>query len=139
LLLRFVRNVFLHDYVMEGESWYLYHENEAAICFMINVLELFGTYSDRTVVERRAIKEVRKLNGDNRRDVVKFAAKRLPCACLKDLHRAARKKVAKMGKRFCCAKQFPRSQCTPARVACWLNTVLGSAKGPIGRTTRKAV
>ena len=76
---------------------------------MIHLLELFGTYSDRNLVERRAIKTARKLRG-NRRDHVKFVSKRLPCTCLKKLHRAARKKVAKEGLCIRCGKLFPRSE-----------------------------
>ena len=119
LLLRFVRNVFLHDSVAEGEKWF--HDcpgNEAAICCIINVLELCGTYSDWAVVGRRADKTSNRLSGGNRRDVVKFVAKRLPCTCMKKLHSATRKKVAKLGKCHGCRKQFPRSQlyvCTGCR------------------------
>ena len=51
-----------------------------------------------------------KLVGGNRRDVVKSVAKRLPCTCLKKLHRTMRMKVAKVGACFCCDKRFPRSQ-----------------------------
>ena len=83
--------------------------NEVAICIMINLLELLGTYSDLTVVSRRSSKTGAKFASGNRRDVVKFVAKRLPCTCMKELHRAARVKVAKVGKCFCCYKQIPRS------------------------------
>ena len=87
---------------------------------MINLLELLGTYSDLTVVSRRSSKTGAKFASGNRRDVVKFVAKRLPCTCMKELHRAARVKVAKVGKCFCCYKQIPRSQlhvCTGCKLA----------------------
>ena len=111
LLLRFVRNAFVHDSVVEGEKWFHNDlENEVAICCMIDALEIFGTYSDLAVAKRRANKMLNKLVFGNRRDLVKFVAKRLPCACMKELHRAARKKVAKMGFCFGCGKPFPRSE-----------------------------
>ena len=111
LLLRFIRNVFVHDSAIEGENWFHQSQrNEAAICTTINALELLGTYSDKFVVERRAYKTENRLVAGNRRDTVKFVTKRLPCACLKKLHRAAREKVAKVGHCFNCQKQFPRSQ-----------------------------
>ena len=119
LLLHFVRNVFVHDAAMEGESWFhKVHSNDVAICIMINVLELRGTYSDLCVVTRRAAKMSNKLWGGNRRDTVKFVASRLPCTCLKKLHSTARKKVEKMGWCRGCHEHFPRSQlyvCTGCR------------------------
>ena len=121
LLLRFVRNVFVHDSVVEEEKWFqeLRH-NEAMICTMINLLEIYGTCSDWDVVRGRARETSCKLAGGNRRDAVKFVAKRLPCTCLKKLHRATRKKVAKMGTCWGCAIQIPRSQlhvCTGCKYA----------------------
>jgi len=119
LLLRFVRNSFVRDARIEGESWF--HQsplNEATICCMIYLLELIGTYSDLDVAVRRSTKTGAKLAGGNRRDVVKFVAKRLHCTCLKELHRAARTKVAKVGKCTGCHIQFPRSElrvCTGCR------------------------
>ena len=111
LLLRFVRNVFLNDYVMEGENlFHQCHDNEVAICGMIHTLELLVTYSNLAVVERRATKTSNMLVCGNRRDVVKFVAKRLPCICLKKLHSAVRMKVAKVGKCTGCHKRFPRSE-----------------------------
>ena len=128
LLLRFIRNVFVHDSAIEGENWFhQYQLNEAAICCAINTLETCGTYSDMSVVakrvskmnnrlaggnrqdtvERRAAKINHKLAHGKRRDTVKFVAKRLPCACLKKLHSAARKKLAKVGGCFGCVNQFP--------------------------------
>ncbi|EJK58613.1 hypothetical protein THAOC_21250 [Thalassiosira oceanica] len=83
--------------------------NEPAICCMIYLLELLGAYSALAVVARRAAKMGNKLVFGNRRDVVKFVAKRLPCTCLKELHRAARKKVGKVGRCSGCKKRFPRS------------------------------
>ena len=77
---------------------------------MINALEIFGTYSDLAMEERMANKLNNKLAGGNRRDVVKFVAKRLPCTCLKKLHSAARKKLAKVGMRINCLKRYPRSE-----------------------------
>ena len=77
---------------------------------MINIFELFGKYTNMFVVGRRAVKMNNKLVGGNRRDVVKSVAKRLPCTCLKKLHRTMRMKVAKVGACFCCDKRFPRSQ-----------------------------
>ena len=119
LLLRFIRNVFLHDSVAEGEKWFHGRPgNEVMICTMINMLENYGTYSDQFVVGRRADKTSNRLSGGNRRDVVKFVAKRLPCTCLKKLHSATRKKVAKLGMCHGCRKQFPISQlyvCTGCR------------------------
>ena len=121
LLLRFVRNVFLHDSMMEGESWF--HDraqNEVAICCTINVLQLLGTYSDPFVAKKRADKMVNRMVLGNRRDTVKFVAKRVPCTCLKELQSATRKKVAKVGQCFGCYKRFPRSElhvCT----GCMLN------------------
>ena len=112
LLLRFVRNVLVRDSRIEGATWFHNQitQNEAAICCMIHVLELFGEYSDLYVVERRAIKMDNKLIFGNRRDIVKFVAKRLPCSCLKELHHAARMKVAKVNKCFGCQKQCLRSE-----------------------------
>ncbi|EJK58612.1 hypothetical protein THAOC_21249 [Thalassiosira oceanica] len=111
LLLRFLRNVFVHDSGVQGESWFhQHHNNEAAICCMINLLELHGTYSDWSVVVMRSAKTGEKLMLGNRRDVVKFAAKRLPCTCLKELHRATRTKVVKVGVCASCRKQFSRSE-----------------------------
>ena len=111
MLLRFIRNVFVRDSAIKGECWFHNRQlNEAVICIVINVLELFGTYSDRNVVERRAIRNDSRLANGNRRDTVKFVAKRLSCACLKKLHSAARRRVVKMGLCFGCKKQFPRSQ-----------------------------
>ncbi|EJK73921.1 hypothetical protein THAOC_04432, partial [Thalassiosira oceanica] len=99
LLLRFLRNSFVRDSAIEGENWYLYqhHDNEMAICNMINVLEIRGKYSDLNVIVLRSAKMGDKLVYGNRRDILKFVAKRLPCTCLKELHRAARKKVEKVG------------------------------------------
>ena len=112
LLLRFVRSVFLQDSTIEGETWFHNEppKNEAAICCMVHLIELLGTYSDTDVAKRRASRMNNKLVGGNRRDVVKFVAKRLPCTCLKKLHGATRKKVAKIGLCGGCLKQFPRSQ-----------------------------
>ena len=86
------------------------HPNEIMICIVINLLELFGTYSDRKVVRRRAVKIGVKFLGGNRRDVVKFVAKRMPCTCLKKLNSATREKVPKVGICFGCSKKFPRSE-----------------------------
>ena len=88
LLLRFVRNVLLHGFAIEGERWFHGHApNEVAICTMINVLELLGTYSDRyvaiccalntsygissdmNVVRRKAFKINNKLANGNHRDM----------------------------------------------------------------------
>ncbi|EJK66096.1 hypothetical protein THAOC_13000 [Thalassiosira oceanica] len=111
LLLRFLRNVFVSVSRIEGEKWFhQIHGNEVSICCMIYLLELLGTYSDMSVVNRRAIKISNKLIGGNRRDVVKFVAKRLPCTCLKELHCSVRKKVEKVGRCIHCLKQVPRSQ-----------------------------
>ena len=87
---------------------------------MVYMLELCGKYSDEFVARRRANKTSIRLTGGNRRDVVKFVAKRLPCTCLKELHSATRKKVAKVGTCYGCRKQFPRSQlyvCTGCMLA----------------------
>ena len=112
LLLRFIRNTFVHDALVEGEKWFHYRAlNEVMICIMIKVLELVETYSIPIDVRRRVAKIGNRLGGSNNcRDVVKFVSKRLPCSCLKKLHRAARKKVVKMGQCFGCDKTFPRSQ-----------------------------
>ena len=111
LLLRFIRNTFVEDSRVEGEIWFHHRApNEVIICCMINVLEIRGTYSDPMVVKRRAGKMGIRLVYGNRRDVVKFVAKRLPCTCLKKLYSAARKKVAKMGACCGCHKRFPVSQ-----------------------------
>jgi len=77
---------------------------------MVHLLELLGTYSDLAVAKRGADKMVNRLVFGNRGDLVKFVAKRLPCACLRKLHSATRKKVAKMGACFGCGKIFPRSE-----------------------------
>ena len=120
LLLRLIRNVFVHDSAVEGEIWF--HDrsqSEVTICIMINVLELYGMYNDWNVVGWRAGNISYKLSGGNRRDLVKFVAKRLPCTCLKKLHRVARKKVEKVGICHGCNKQLPRSRlyvCTGCRV-----------------------
>ncbi|EJK44383.1 hypothetical protein THAOC_37078, partial [Thalassiosira oceanica] len=100
LLLRFLRNVFVRDSAIEGELWF--HQRpqiEAVLCIMIYLLELHGTFSDNELVVRRAAKTSIELMYGNRRDVAKFVAKRLPCTCLKELHRAARTKVVKVGKK----------------------------------------
>ena len=112
LLLRFMRNMFLHESVVARENWFKQksRQNEVMICCMVNVLELLGTYSDPFVAKRRADKMVNRWVLGNRRDVVKFVTKRLPCTRLKELHRAAREKVAKVGTCFCCKKEFPRSE-----------------------------
>ncbi|EJK61597.1 hypothetical protein THAOC_17888 [Thalassiosira oceanica] len=120
LLLRFTRNASVRDSAIEGENWFHNQptKNEKAVCCMINLLELVGTYSDFNVAMQRAAKTGNKLTGGNRRDLVKFAAKRLPCTCLKKLHRAARKKVEKVGLCFGCRNKFPRSElfvCTGCR------------------------
>ena len=121
LLLRFLRNVFVHDSAIEGEKWFRQQPlNEMAICCVINVLEICETYSDLSVVKRRSFKTRLRLANGNRRDTVKFVTKRLPCACLKKLHCAARKKVAKVGACFGCGKKFHRSQlhvCTGCMLA----------------------
>ena len=90
------------------------------ICCLVNTLELLGTYSDMTVVERRAVKTNNKLWCGNRRDTVKFVLKRLPCTCLKKLHSVTRMKFAKMGVCNGCLKSYTRSQlrvCTGCMVA----------------------
>ena len=111
LLLRFVRNVFVHESAIEGENWFHQHpHNEVAICTTINILELLGTYSDIIVAERRDTKTYSKLLGGNRRDTVKFVTKRIPCACLKKLYSAARKKLSKVGTCIGCKEQFSRPQ-----------------------------
>ncbi|EJK58065.1 hypothetical protein THAOC_21836 [Thalassiosira oceanica] len=128
LLLRFVRNVLVYDSVVEGEKWFQReHPNDAAICCMIATLEIHGTSNGGAMdyggaTGRRVNKIITKLMGGNRRDVVKFVAKRLPCTCLKKLHSAARKKVTKMGICIACSKQFPRSQlfvCTGCSYDSW--------------------
>ena len=74
-----------------------------------------------------------RLIAGNRRDIVKFVVKRLPCACLKKLHSAARKNLAKVGTCFGCVTRFPRSQlhvCT----GCMLNEYCSEeCQGPAGR------
>ena len=121
LLLRFARNVFVHGAVAEGEKWfYDRFQNEMVICVMINMLEQRVTYSDMGVVRRRAAKTSCRLACGNRRDAVKFVAKRLPCTCLKKLHSAARKKLNKTGTCHGCDKPFPRSEldvCTGCMLA----------------------
>ena len=111
LLLRYVRNAFLLDYKVEGEDWFhQHHKNKAIICSMAGALEIYGTYSDQTVKERRTANITNRLWGGNGRDTVKFVAKRLQCTCLKKLHKATRKKLGKVGVCIGCQKQFPRSQ-----------------------------
>ena len=57
LLLRFVRNEFLHNSAIEGENWFhQYRPNEVAICIAINALELLGTCSDMSVAKRRSFR-----------------------------------------------------------------------------------
>ena len=83
------------------------------------MLELLPTYSDWNVVKCRAIK-MNKLAAGNLRDRIKFVAKRLPCACLKKLHSATRKKVAKVGACYGCGRRLPRSDlhvCTGCMMA----------------------
>ena len=111
LLLLLLRNVIVCDSAMEGGSWLHQHRNnQVAICTTINVLELRRTYSDVAVIGKKATEACNKLTGGNRRDVVKFVAKRLPCTCLKELHRAARKKLVKEGVCRGCNMKFPRSE-----------------------------
>lgn len=87
LLLRFRRNIFVHDSVVEGDCWFHQHsQNDVVICSMINLLELSRMYSDMSAVRRRAFKIGSRLWCGNRRDTLKFVAKRLPCTCLKELH-----------------------------------------------------
>ena len=110
LLLRFIRNVYLHESMKEGESWF--HgcaHNELMICNVINALELLGKFSDSFVVRRRAVKMNNTVVGGNRRDTVKFVAKRFHCTCLKELHRASRKKLPKVGTCDRCGNKFRRS------------------------------
>ena len=105
----------------QGDNWLQqYPGNEVMICCLVNTLELLGTYSDMTVVERRAVKTNNKLWCGNRRDTVKFVLKRLPCTCLKKLHSVTRMKFAKMGVCNGCLKSYTRSQlrvCTGCMVA----------------------
>ena len=135
LLLRFLRNVFLHDSAIEGENWFHSRpRNEVVICTMISVLEQCGTYSDKFVVEKRSIKTSYKLVDGNRRDAVKFVTKRLPCACLKMLHSATRKKLPKVGVCNGCHKQFPRSQlhiCTGCMISEYCSKECQRANWPI--------
>lgn len=117
LLLRFVRNVvFVQDSVVE-ESWFRHQAEEVAVCCVISVLEVFGTHSN-SVVKRKALKTSNRLTGGNKRDMVKFMAKRLPCACLKELHSAARKKVAKKAVVWVVTKISQDRSCASARDAC---------------------
>ena len=138
LLLRFVRNVIVRDSRIEGEKWFHNHlENEVAICRTINALGILGTYSDLAVAKRRANKVENRLMFGNRRDLVKFAAKRLPCACLKELRSDIRKKVTKVGTCFGCGNEFPRSElhvCTGCMIAEYCSK---GVKGEIGLATRK--
>ena len=138
LLLRFVRNVIVYDSRIEGEKWFHNHlENEVAICRTIKALEILGTYSDLAVAKRRANKVENRLMFGNRRDLVKFAAKRLPCACLKELRSDIRKKVTKVGTCFGCGNEFPRSElhvCTGCMIAEYCSK---GVKGEIGLATRK--
>ena len=85
-------------------------DNEVMICCMINVLEMHGAFSDPIVAKRRSTKTNNKLLGGNRRDIIKFVVKRLPCTSLKKLHSAARKKLRKVGTCDYCGNAFPRSQ-----------------------------
>ena len=116
-----LRPLIVHDSAVEGESWFhQYHPNKLMICCMIHLLELLGTYSDMIVVKRRATKAGYKFIRGNRRDVVKFVVKRLPCTCLTELHHTIREKVLKVGNCFGCANRLPRSQllvCTGCRIA----------------------
>jgi len=96
---------------MEGENWFHNRaKNEVAICSAIGALEIYGKNYDEFEVNWRTNKIWRKFAGGNRRDVVKFVAKRLPCTCLKELHRAAREKVAKVGICCGCHEKFPISE-----------------------------
>jgi len=105
--------------LVEGENWFHNHaQKEEAICSVIGELELYGANYNTYEVNWRTNKIWREFVGGNRRDVVKFVAKRLPCTCLKELHRAAREKVAKIGACIGCHKRFPRSEllvCTGCR------------------------
>ena len=114
LLLRFLRNVFVHDSKLEGANWFHQGQrNEAAICCAINTLEISGTYSDVNVAMRRAYKMNCKLAGGNRRDKVKFVA---------TLALVAR-------------DSFPDHSCRCAQVAWQMNIVRRSVKRPTGRIT----
>ena len=121
LLLRFIRNTFVHDAGAEGEKWFQgYRSNETVIFCMINLLEIRETYSDWEVVKRRSSRMSNRVAGGNRRDAVKYVAKRLPCTCLKELHSAARKKLNKVGLCINCLRRYPRSQlhvCTGCKYA----------------------
>ena len=121
LLLRFVRNIFVHNAGAEGEKWFQgYRSNETVIFCMINLLEIRETYSDWEVVKRRSSRMSNRVAGGNRRDAVKYVAKRLPCTCLKELHSAARKKLNKVGLCINCLRRYPRSQlhvCTGCKYA----------------------
>ena len=136
LLLRYVRSSLLCDYKVEGEDWFhQHHKNVVTICSMVGALEIYGTYSDQTVKERRIINIIsNRLWGGNRRDIVKFVAKRLQCTCLKKLHNATRKKVAKVGKCWGCTKQYPRSElfvCTGCMMAKYCSRECQKAFWPI--------
>lgn len=121
LLLRYLRNTFVSDSAIKEADWFRQRfRNEVVICCLINILELIGVYSDHSVVVGRATKTGNRLVHGNRRDLVKFVAKRLPCTCLRELHRAARKKVGKVGRCHGCLKDFPRIQlrvCTGCMMA----------------------
>ncbi|EJK53457.1 hypothetical protein THAOC_27110 [Thalassiosira oceanica] len=122
LLLRNLRNILVHDSAVGGENWFhsFCAKYEVAICYMVSALELLGTYSDLTVVKMRYAKTSCRLAGGNRRDVVKFVAKRLPCTCMKTLHCATKRKVKKVAHCQGCEKPFPRSQlfvCTGCMLA----------------------
>ena len=111
MLLRYVRNALLSHFKLEGEGWsHQHHKNVAIICSIVGSLEIWGTYSDHTVIELRTANISNRLICGNCRDTVKFVAKRLQCTCLKKLHNAMRKKVAKVGLCFGCQTQFPRSE-----------------------------
>ena len=120
LLLRFMRSVFVRGFEVEGMSWFHQFElnvnapwsqqcnvNEAAICCTINVLELLDKHSNTFVIKNSAQKMSNKLFFGNRRDHVKFLSKRLPCSCLKELHRSARQAIGKEGMCFRCYKMRP--------------------------------
>ena len=140
LLLRFVRNVIVRESLVEGENWFHNRaKNEEAICSAIGALEIYGKNYDEFEVNWRTNKIWRKFAGGNRRDVVKFVAKRLPCTCLKELHRAAREKVAKIGLALVVTKGFQCQSCLSARVASTPTTVPGRVRGTTGLSTRKAV
>ena len=79
-------------------------------------------------------------NCGGKRDLLKFFCKRIPCSCLKEMYKEARKTLPKMGKCMHCNQQKERESLRgPAAAVKSLFTVRENAKLLIGQSTNSIV